>query len=367
MLSREGIIQFLANIATLSVFTYVPVWGQMIGLSDPEIALAALLYGIVAFSCGVLSGRLSDLMGVRKIFVIIGSIAAAITIFGLILPYKMEFILFRALGGIGIGMFAPALVALVSDKGDKIGNFSAYGSLGWALGVLISGIIGLYWVEGIFVFASLAFIGAAIVAFTLIEEETGTKKYKDSVLSVFWERKEIYLTLAIRHSFASAIWVFWALFLIELGADTFWVGVVQFTNASTQVVIMTKFTDRMNSKRMVYLGLLFSSISFFSFTIPRTFWGIIPLQIILGLSWALLYVGTLRYSVEKSLFDKSTAAGIITSILPIANLIGSFIALIITSVGGGYTDIMIVATVVTFLTFGGFILIEGRLSLTSTQ
>jgi len=360
MFSREGIIQFLANLATLSVFTYVPVWGNLIGLTDPEIALAALLYGLVAFSSGVLSGRFSDLMGVRKIFVIIGSITAAITIFGLIIPYKIEFILFRALGGIGIGMFAPALVALVSDKGDKIGNFSAYGSLGWALGVLISGVIGLTCLEGIFVFASLAFIGAAVIAFTLKEEETGFKKYKDSVLSVFWERKNIYLTLVIRHSFASAIWVFWALFLIELGANTFWIGVVQFTNAGTQVVIMTKFTDKMNSKKMVYLGLLFSSVSFFSFTIPQTFWGIIPLQIILGLSWALLYVGTLRYSVEKSIFDKSTAAGIITSILPIANLVGSFIALIITSIGGGYTDIMSVATIATLITFGGFILVERR-------
>ncbi|MFX1504971.1 MAG: MFS transporter [Promethearchaeota archaeon] len=360
MLTKEGIIQFLANLATLSVFTYVPVWGNTIGLSDPEIALAALLYGIVAFSCGVLSGRLSDLMGVRKIFVIIGSIAASLTIFGLIIPFKFEFILFRTLGGIGIGMFAPALVALVSDKGDKIGNFSAYGSLGWALGVLISGVIGLYWIEGIFVFASLAFVGAAIIAFTLMEEENEIKKYKDSIVSVFWERKEIYLALVIRHSFASAIWVFWPLFLIGLGADTFWVGFVQFTNAATQAIIMTKFSDRMNSKRMVSLGLLFSSISFLSFTIPQTFWGIIPLQIILGFSWALLYVGTLRYSVEKSMFDKSTAAGIITSILPISNLIGSFIALIITSTGGGYIDIMIAATLATFLTFGSFILIERR-------
>ena len=366
MLSKEGIIQFLANLATLSVFTYVAVWGAEIGLSDPEIALAALLYGVVAFTSGVLSGRLSDLMGVRKIFVIIGSIVAAITIFGLVIPYKIEFILFRALGGIGIGMFAPALVALVSDKGNKIGNFSAYGSLGWAFGVLISGVIGLFWLEGIFVFATFAFIGAAVIAFTLEEEETSSKKYKDSVLIVFWERKEIYLALVIRHSFASAIWVFWSLFLIELGADTFWIGVVQFTNAGTQAVIMTKFTDKMNSKRMVYLGLLFSSIAFFSFTIPQTFLGIIPLQIILGLSWALLYVGTLRYSVEKSSFDKSTAAGIITSILPISNLVGSFIALIITSLGGGYTDIMIAATIATLITFGGFILVERKSKQVST-
>lgn len=357
-LTKEGMIQFLASLATLSVFTYVPYWGRVIGLTDPEIALAATFYGIVAFSSGVLSGRLSDRIGARKIFVIIGLITASITLFGLITSNKIDFILFRAISGIGLGMYAPGLVAIVSDKGDKIGNFSAYGSFGWAIGVLLSGIIGLFWVPGIFIFGALSFIGAAVIAFTLIEEESVSKKYKDSVLFVFWERKEIYLALVIRHSFANAIWVFWALFLFELGADTFWIAVIQCTNASTQTIIMNTFTDRMNSQRMVSWGLILSSIAFVSFTIPQNFWGIIPLQVILGISWAFLYVGTLRYSVEKSNFDKSTAAGILTSILPVASLIGSFIALIIISVGGSYIDIMMAATIVTFITFGGFLFFE---------
>lgn len=358
MLSREGIIQFLANLATLSAFTYIPVWGQQIGLTDPEIALTATLYGIVAFSSGVFSGRLSDLRGKRKIFVIMGSITAAVTFFGLIIPQKFEFILFRALSGIGLGMFAPALVALVSDKGDKIGNFSAYGSFGWAIGVLISGIIGLYSICGIFVFGALSFVSATVIAFTLKEEKASVKKFEKSIPVVFWERKEVYFALTIRHSFASAIWVFWSLFLIELGADTFWIAVIQCTNASTQTIIMTKFTDKFNSQKMVSWGLILSCTAFISFTIPRSFWGIIPLQIILGVSWALLYVGTLRSSIEKSSFDRSTAAGIITSILPVANLFGSFIALLIISIGGSYIDIMIAATLATFIVFWIFLLVE---------
>ncbi|UCE12403.1 MAG: MFS transporter [Candidatus Heimdallarchaeota archaeon] len=358
MLSREGIIQFLANLATLSAFTYIPVWGRLINLSDPEIALTATLYGLVAFSSGVISGRLSDLIGVRKVFVIIGSFAAAVTLFGLITSHKVPFILFRALSGIGLGMFAPALVALVSDKGDKIGNFSAYGSFGWAVGVLVSGIIGLFWIPGIFIFGAFALLGATVIAFTLTEEESSGKKFEKSVPIVFWERKEVYFALTIRHSFASAIWVFWSLFLIDLGADTFWIAVIQCTNAFTQTIIMTKFTDKLDSQKMVAWGLILSCTAFISFTIPSSFYGIIPLQIILGLSWALLYVGTLRSSVEKSSFDKSTAAGIITSILPVANLIGSFIALLIISVGGSYIDIMIVATLATFIVFCAFLFVE---------
>ncbi|MFX0173657.1 MAG: MFS transporter, partial [Candidatus Hodarchaeota archaeon] len=315
-MTKEGFIQFLASLATLSVFTYVPYWGNVIGLTDPEIALTATLFGIVAFSSGLLAGRLSDLIGVRKIFVIIGLLSGSITILGLAIPSKIEFIFFRAVSGVGLGIYSPALVAIVSDKGDKIGNFSAYGSFGWTVGVLISGILGLFWVPAIFIFAALSLLGAAMVAINIKEEEA-SKKYQDSYFSVFWERKRIYLALAIRHSFAAAIWTFWPLFLVELGADTFWIAIIQCTNALTQTIIMNKFTDKMKNQHMVSLGLFLSTISFISFTIPINFIGIIPTQVILGLSWAFLYVGTLRFSIEKSHFDKSTAAGIITSILPV--------------------------------------------------
>jgi MFS family permease len=358
-LSREGIIQFLASLATLSVFTYVPYWGRLIGLTDPEIALTATLFGIVAFTSGILAGRLSDLFGARKIFVIIGLFSGSITLFGLVIPHKIEFILFRALSGIGLGIYSPALVALVSDKGDKIGNFSAYGSFGWTVGVLVSGIIGLIWVPAIFIFGALSLLGAAIVAFTVSEEEP-SKRYQDSYFSVFWDRKRIYLAFALRHSSAAAIWTFWPLFLLQLGADTFWIAIIQCTNAMTQTIIMYKFTDKMKNQHMVSLGLILSGISFISFTIPTNFIGIIPTQIILGFSWAFLYVGTLRYSIEKSHFDKSTAAGLITSILPVANIIGSLIALLVTSIGGSYFEIIMIAAFVTFITSIGFTFFENK-------
>jgi MFS family permease len=303
---------------------------------------------------------------VRKIFVIIGLISGSITILGLVIPSKIEFIFFRAVSGIGLGIYSPALVAIVSDKGDKIGNFSAYGSFGWAVGVLISGIIGLYWVPAIFIFGALSLLGAAMVAINVKEEEA-SKKYQDSYFSVFWERKRIYLALAIRHSFAAAIWTFWPLFLLNLGANTFWIAIIQCTNALTQTIIMNKFTDKMKNQHMVSLGLFLSCLSFISFTIPTNFIGIIPTQVILGLSWAFLYVGTLRSSIEKSHFDKSTAAGIITSVLPVANIIGSLIALMITSYGGSYLEIIILAAFATFITFIVFTFFENKSRIFSVQ
>jgi len=356
-LTREGIIQFLASLAILSFLTYVTLWGRLVGLTDPEIALTATLYGIVAFTSGILSGRLSDRLGKRKVFVLIGLVSGSITFFGLIVPLKIGFVFFRALSGIGLGMYAPALVALVSDRGDKIGSFSSYGAFGWTIGTLISGIIGLFWVPGIFIFGALSFMSAAFVALSLDEDEP-SKKYQDSFLSVFWKRKSVFTAFTLRHSSAAAIWTLWPLFLIQLGADTFWIAIIQCTNALTQTFVMSKFTDKMNSQRMVALGLILSSLTFFTFTIPTNVIELIPSQVILGFSWAFLFVGTLRYSVEKSHYDKSTAAGILTSLQTISNIFGSLLAFIVTFSGGSYIELILIAMVITFLTFIGFLITD---------
>jgi MFS family permease len=353
---KESRINFLVNLATLSVITFIPLWGKEINLNNQEIALAATVYALIAFLTSILVGRLSDILATRKFFVVAGSIIGAITLLGLLIPDKLFFMIFRAAAGLGFGMLIPSLVALVSDKQNKIGSFSSFGSIGWALGVIISGILGLFWLPSIFIFGVLALIGASVIAFTLEEDyPSSSKLVEDSFVKIFWERKSAYLSLGIRHSFANAIWTFWALFLVDLGADTFWIAIIQFMNAFTQFIIMQKYTDKLKSQTMITLGLLLSSLSFFIFTIPSNFWGIIPTQIVLGLSWAFLYVGTLRYSMEKTAYDKSTSAGILTSTTAISGIFGAMIALIIISLGGSYVDIMYIAALATFLTLVGFI------------
>ncbi len=361
-LPKESLINFSVNLTTLSIFTYIPLWAKELGLSDQEIALTATFFALVVFSMSILTGRLSDILANRKFFVVCGSLTGVITIMGLLIPNKILFILFRTLSGLGFGMLTPSLIALVSDKGGRIGNFSSFGSFGWALGVLICGILGLFWLPAIFIFGILALMYTSIVALSLKDQSPDKmiKLTQDSFVDVIWERKSAYLSLGIRHSFANAIWTFWPLFLVSLGADTFWIAIIQFTNAFTQFIIMQKYTDKLASERMIILGLFLSVVSFISFIIPTSFWGIIPLQILLGISWAFLYVGTLRYTVEKTNYDKSTSSGILASTLAISGIFGPFFALIIISFGGSYVDIMIIAALATFLTFIGFLLSKSQ-------
>jgi DHA1 family quinolone resistance protein-like MFS transporter len=311
------------------------------------------------FSTSIITGRLSDILASRKIFIICGLIISAFSVLGLVTTHKLFFIFTRVVSGLGFGMVTPSLVASVSDHGDRMGSYSSMGSVGWAVGVLISGVIGLFWIPAIFIFGFLALITSVIISFSLHDAFSRDQTLvEQDFLNVFWTRKTGYLALGIRHSVANAIWTFWPLFLLSLGADTFWIAVIQFTNAFTQFVFMRIYTDRLKSFFMIILGLIFSALAFFSFTIPPDFWGIIPLQIILGISWAFLYVGVLRYTVEMSDFDKSTSAGIFSSTLSISGIFGPLIALSIISFGGDYATIMIIAAIVTIITSLGVLGIQ---------
>lgn len=351
-MTREEQIQFIAGLSHMALLTYVPLWAHQLGLSDPEVALVAIVYGMIILSSNIIAGRLSDLIGSRKLFIILGLAFSFPSVLLLIFPREaLSFLVIRGLTGIGLGMFFPSLNALVSEKQQLLGRFSSIGSLGFTSGLLISGFIGIVWIEGIFVFSSLSLLGAAVIALYVKEDHSPVKKYKDSVIRIFLQRKSVYFAFMIRHSLAVSIWTFWPIFLVSLGADTFWIAIIQITNTFTQVIIMQLLTDKIKSETMVALGLLLTSITFMLFTIPQNFVGFIPTQIVLGTSWAFLFVGTLRYAIEYSDFDKSTASGLFGSIQSISFIFGSILALIITLLGGDYLAIIIIASIGTFVLF----------------
>lgn len=71
-MTREEQIQYIAGLSHMALLTYVPLWAHEVGLSDPEVAIVAITYGLVIFASNIIAGRLSDLIGSRKLFILIG-------------------------------------------------------------------------------------------------------------------------------------------------------------------------------------------------------------------------------------------------------------------------------------------------------
>jgi DHA1 family quinolone resistance protein-like MFS transporter len=112
---------------------------------------------------------------------------------------------------------------------------------------------------------------------------------------------------------------------------------------------------------LIKVGFLISAITFFSYTLASNFWQILPVQVLLGTSWGLLYVGALRYVCERN-DEKATVSGMLDSVLNLSALIGPILATILVSLGD-YKMGMYTASLLALISFFVFNFFESKNSL----
>lgn len=336
-------IQIMAGAALLSAYTYMPLLARdTIGV--PEILVTVIVggYATAAFVSSYIFGRAGDVYG-RRIVIRLGLLLATISFGLLTVASSFEtLLLVRILNGFCVGMYPGALAAYAYESKMKMGRFATWGAAGWGLGTILAGYAAGFNIYFAFLTSTIFLAIAFGSALTLPPMERETVAVPWFPLETFKRNAGIYLAVFIRHSSANAIWALWPLFLSDLGGDTFSIGVVQATNAITQVLFMGIVSDRIESKRLVSIGLISSAVTFAWFPLSHNIIEILPSQLLLGLAWAALYVGALKYVTENNK-ERSTAAGLLQSVLALSGIIGPILAAIIYTIFPGYAATMFFA------------------------
>ena len=344
----------MAGAATLSAFTYVPILArEYLGISPLWITFIVGGYAAASFVASYIFGRAGDVYG-RRIVIRLGLFLATIS-FGLLLISTSLEILFivRLINGFCIGMYPGALAAYAYESKMKMGRFATWGAAGWGFGTLFAGYAAGFDIYYAFVMSTLFFIVAFASALTLPKMPRINVKVPWFPIKTFKKNMHIYLAVLLRHGSAYAIWTLWPLFLYDIGGTPFTIAIVQATNAISQVVFMATITDRFESKTLVAIGLLSSAVTFAWFPFARSIIEILPSQILLGFAWACLYVGSLKFVTENN-EDRSTASGLLTSMLSLSGVIGPIIAASIYSIWPGYVPIMLFAVMISLISLGIF-------------
>jgi MFS family permease len=351
-------IQVLASGAFLACFTYIAIYADESGLSKFQISLMASLYSAATFFSAYIYGRLADQYGKRRVllsglFVLIFLVAAQALAQDL-----FSFISLRFLAGIGFGMFPAALAAYAFEAKAKMGRFSAFGALGWGLSLLSAGVVAeRFGVYSIFIFAAGMVLLALLIALKLGPIPEIRIKAPLLPLRMIAKNYQVLLPFILRHSTASSIWVLWPIFLHDrIGLDLWEIGVVQAVNALTQFVSMYGIGDRLRPKLSISIGLASSAAAFISFTLIQTFPLFLITQVLLGFSWANLYVGSLRLMLDRNR-ERATAAGLLTSSMSFSSLLGPIISMIIVQLlpGSSFEAPMYLAFVVSLIAFTFFL------------
>jgi MFS family permease len=353
---RAYLLMFLGNIGISLSSLFIPLLARELGLSFTELGMIGMAYGAASVLSYSLFGHLSDVTRRRVPFVRLGlALAASAFTAQILMRDLLTMIAIRWLAGFAVGVFSfPLLAHLAGRFGyqKRIGWFAASGSLGWFAGYIAAGLL-RSWVLA-FLSSGLSFC-LALALSLFLKESREPKVYLRSFWKVIKENSVVYASYLLRHTGAHAIWIVFPLFLIEkLGASLLWVGVLMALNTGSQFFFMGligRTAEPDEGRRLLRLGLLLSTVVFVSYYFSSYYLQLVPVQLLLGVAWSSLYVGSLLHLVEKNV-ERATSTGALGSTISLATMIGPFLGGLISEIFG----MRAVFLVASALTLAGLVL-----------
>jgi len=226
----------------------------------------------------------------------------------------------RMLLGLCAGVFPAALVAYFYEENRRLGRFSGFGSLGWGVGALL---VGVSQRVNLFLLAALILVVTAVVAVIGLRSQRVRLGQEFFDTRVFRRNWRVYVAFLLRHLGAFSIWTIFPVYLAHLGASRFWIGLVYALNPLGQFFFMNLLEHSAEDK-LIKSGLILSILVFVAFGLANDYRQVIPVQLVLALSWSCLYLGSLKQLLRTNP-ERSTVAGMLQSVLSLAAVLGALL------------------------------------------
>jgi len=320
----SNLIQFLTYAAMMASAVFIPIIAQNYGASPGMIGLVVGIYNaaflLSSYSFGLLTDRYGGKYPLR-----IGLLIATVFFASQVFTKDINSLLIvRCLAGAAAGIFPAALaVYAYHEHHGKMGKFTGYGSLGWAIGALIAGLIATNQTN-IFLAAAIFFLAAFLVS---LQMDFSFHKPPGALL-VPWRlvkrNLRIYLPYFFRSVGAQTTWAIFPLYLAFTGADMLWIGIAYFINTGSQFFIM-QWVEKYRNLLLFNIGLLCSVITFIGYALFPHLPVVLALQLLLAFSFSTLAVGAVQELLGKNI-EQSTAISVLNSIANLTAVVGPFIA-----------------------------------------
>src|SRR5919106_2816542 len=169
-LALLSLAQFLIIMDTSIIGVALPEIQQQFGFTQSDLQWIFSAYVIVFGALLLLGGRVSDIIGQRRIFIIGFAILTAASVVAGLASSGTVLITARALQGIGAALIAPSALSIVmnlftipSERNKAMGFWGAAAPAGGTAGVFLGGILTAY-VDWSWVFLINVPIGIAVLA-----------------------------------------------------------------------------------------------------------------------------------------------------------------------------------------------------------
>jgi len=283
-------------------------------------------------------GALADKIGRRKI-IILTSLAAAI-VSGLY-PHASSFIHFLLLGLLWHTFLAAAMtvtVALAMDIagpmtiGKRFGKYRISGSLGWIMSTAISGLISeslgiktTFYISAILYLLSAIFIWISVTEPASRGREVGTG-INWTVLIRDKNFLILLVTIFLVNVSSATFYSFLSLYMHELGGSDTVIGWAFSIAAVPEVPFMIylgALSDKIGRKPLLVAALFSYPLRLFLYTVVSNAYLILPIQLLHGLTFGVLYVAAVAFISDIRSESRGTALGLYNTAQSAGSAVGS--------------------------------------------
>ncbi|MFC4102414.1 MFS transporter [Paenibacillus xanthanilyticus] len=170
------------------IFVAMPSLGNELGFSANHLQWVVSAYSLAFGGFLLIGGRLSDLMGRRRMFMIAMSLFGLGSLLGGLAESQLMLITARALQGLGGALLSPATLSLIMsnfnegpERNRAMGIWASMGGVGMSLGLLLGGVLTSYigWESTFLVNVPIALAVVILAPFVLTESKVpaGAKHY----------------------------------------------------------------------------------------------------------------------------------------------------------------------------------------------
>ena len=336
------------------VFVFLPIMAMGVTSSVFEIGLIIASFSVAEILSQIYFGRHSDKKGTRLKFIRIGFIGCAIA-FGLHYFADDIGLLFLARIGAGVasGIMVPSMIAYTYEANHekkRAITVISFHALGWLAGTAAAGIVNdiklTFLISGVFFFIGLLF--TIKMPNTLQEKELTPGTTKNIII----KNKFLFISLLLRHIGASAVWTIFPIMLMEkLGAELYQISIVYVANTLAAFVLMNLMASKIKISNIAKfkIGTGSTTFVFVGLALINDWWMAMPFMALVGITWALLYIGGSFHLMENN--PRSTSTGIFSSTISIGAVVGPIIAGAI-AFAFNYVSVMYFAIAIIIVAFG---------------
>jgi len=325
------LLTLLESTGISATLIFIPLLANTFTRSYIQVGAIVAGYSLAQTLSYIYFGRLSDRLGDRVSLIRVGYLFCTISFLAHIFTYDgLSLFTVRVAAGLSTGVYTGPLLAYsyeLDRHRSMLAGVVAFGALGWFFGTFSAGLVEQYYptrFTAVFLLSSTMFLLGFIASLRLPSLEVERLEGRGVTLNLIKENWAVYSSFFLRYLGASATWSVFPIFLEEeLAANRLWIGVIYAVNSLTQFVFMNLMGRgvRISNRVAVQLGALLSAAVFSMYASSQSFLYILPVQLILGLSWSLLYLGSLLYLLERN-FEKATSTSMLRSTISLSSIPG---------------------------------------------